>query len=211
MKLKWLGHSCFLLTSSKGVRVLMDPYNEMIGTLPDIETDIVTVSHSHGDHSHVKAAKGPFLLVDKPGTFEKDGVDIKGILSAHDTTGGSQRGKNVIFKVNIDGISVCHCGDLGHVLTAEQQKEIGHADVLLLPVGGFFTIDAKTAAEVAKQFKSPVTIPMHYQTGNIKLPIKGAEPFIEAMGEAKKLDTSEIELNAGELSKHSGVVILSLE
>jgi L-ascorbate metabolism protein UlaG (beta-lactamase superfamily) len=200
-----------LLTSSQGIRVLMDPYNEMIGKLSDIEADIVTVSHSHGDHSYVNAAKGPYMLVDKPGTFKKDGIEIKGILTAHDTTGGSQRGKNIIFKVDIDGISVCHCGDLGHVLTAEQQKEIGHVDVLLLPVGGFFTIDAKTAAEVAKQLKSPVTIPMHYNTGNIKLPIKGAEPFIEAMGEAKKLGTSEIELNAGDLSKHSGLVILSME
>ncbi|HTY90266.1 MAG TPA: MBL fold metallo-hydrolase [Methanocella sp.] len=212
MKLKWLGHSCFLLTSSKGVRVLMDPYDEMIGkAVPDTEADIVTVSHQHGDHNYVKAVKGPYTLVDKTGTFKKGGIEIKGIQTAHDASGGSQRGKNIIFKVDIDGISVCHCGDLGHLLTAEQVKDIGRVDVLLLPVGGFFTIDAKTAAEVGKQLKSPVIIPMHYNTGGIKLPIKGVEPFIEAMGGAKKLGTSEVELDAGGLSRHSGAVILSLE
>ncbi len=211
MKLKWFGHSCFLLTSDDGLKVLMDPYNEMVGNLPTIETDIVTVSHQHRDHNYVEAAKKPYTLLDKPEAFKKDDVEITGIATAHDNAGGSQRGKNVIFKVVMDGISICHCGDLGHVLTQEQLKEIGHVDVLLVPVGGFFTIDAKTAAEVSKQLKSLITIPMHYKVGAMKLPIEGVEPFIKAMGSAKKLDSREIELKHGEMEKYGGAVVFMYE
>ena len=132
MRLKWLGHSCFLLTSSKGVRVLMDPFNGSIGlAMPAVEADVVTMSHSHRDHNNKEAVKGPFKLLDRPGAFEKDGVKVLGILTAHDDRGGAQRGKNVMFKVTMDGVSVCHCGDLGHPLTPEQLKEleIGRAHV----------------------------------------------------------------------------------
>ncbi len=211
MKLKWLGHSCFYLTSEKGVRVLMDPYNESIGALPSMDADIVTVSHQHRDHNYVEAVKKPYTLLDKPEAFRKDDVEIKGIATAHDNIGGTQRGKNVIFKVTMDGITICHCGDLGHVLTPEQLKEIGHVDVLLVPVGGFFTIDAKTAAEVSKQLKSIITIPMHFKVGPTKLPIEGVEPFIKAMGSAKKLDSREIDLNPGELKKYGGAVVFMYE
>lgn len=211
MKLKWFGHSCFLLTSDRGVKVLMDPYNESIGKLPEMEADIVTVSHHHRDHNYVNAVKGPYTLLDKPGELKKEDLEIVSIETAHDDAGGSRRGKNNIFKVIMDGISVCHCGDLGHVLTPEQQKAIGHVDVLLIPVGGFFTIDAKTAAEVSRQLKSLVTIPMHYNTGAIKLPIEGVEPFIKAMGKAKTLDSGEIELNKGDMGKHAGALILMYE
>jgi L-ascorbate metabolism protein UlaG (beta-lactamase superfamily) len=212
MKIKWFGHSCFLLTSNNGVKVLTDPYNEMIGKLPAIEADIVTVSHQHGDHNNVKAVNGPATVVDRPVQFHRDGVEISGIETAHDETGGSKRGKNIVFKISMDGISLCHCGDLGHLLTPEQVSFIGKADVLMLPVGGFFTIDAGTAAKVVGQIKPIISIPMHYNTGNSKLPIKGVEPFVDAMGvSVKKIGGQEIDLSDGELSKFAGIVVFSNE
>jgi len=212
MKLKWFGHSCFLLTSDNGVRVLMDPYNEMIGKLPMIEADIVTVSHQHGDHNNVKAVKGPSTVVDKSGAFNEDGIEISGVATAHDESGGSKRGKNIIFKISMDGINFCHCGDLGHLLTPEQISAVGKVDVLMLPVGGFFTIDADTASKVVKQLKPIVTIPIHYNTGHINLPIKGVEPFVKAMGgNVKKIGGREIELSSDELSKYAGMIVFSNE
>lgn len=211
MKLKWFGHSCFLLTSNNGVKVLMDPFNEAIGKLPSMDAGVVTVSHQHYDHNNVDVVKKPYSLLDRPGAFKKDDVEVAGIATAHDNVGGAQKGKNVIFKVTMDGISICHCGDLGHVLTPGQLKEIGHVDVLLVPVGGFFTIDAKTAAEVSKQLKSLITIPMHFKVGAMKLPIEGVEPFIKAMGSAKKLDSREIELKPGGLEKYGGAVVFMYE
>ncbi len=209
MKLRWLGHSCFLLTSSRGVRALMDPYKSSIGLdMPAVEADIVTMSHNHMDHNNKDAVKGPFKLLNKPGKFEKDGVEVLGVATAHDGQGGARRGKNIIFKVTIDDVSVCHCGDLGHLLTAEQLKELGHVDVLLVPVGGYYTIDAKAAAEVVRQIGPQVTIPMHYKVEGLIYPIQGVEPFIEAMGGAKKISARELELGPDTLKGYGGVVVL---
>jgi L-ascorbate metabolism protein UlaG (beta-lactamase superfamily) len=208
MKLRWFGHSCFLLTADDGIKLLMDPYNEMVGKLPAIEADIVTVSHQHGDHNNVKAVQGQPVIMDKPGTFYGNGIEISGVETAHDEAGGSKRGKSIIFSVTMDGIRFCHCGDLGHLLTPEQLKAIGKADVLLIPVGRFFTIDAETAAQVVGQIKPAVTIPMHYNTGNVNLPIKDAEPFIKAMGgKAHRISGREIELKQSDLPKYTGVVV----
>lgn len=212
MKLRWFGHSCFLLTADDGIKVLMDPFNEMVGKLPAIEADIVTVSHQHGDHNNVKAVRGQPTIVDKPGTSYGNGIEISGVETAHDESEGSKRGKNTIFKVTMDGIRFCHCGDLGHLLTPEQLKSIGAVDVLLIPVGGFFTIDAETAAKVVGQIKPAVTIPMHYNTGRVNLPIKDAEPFVKAMGGmVHRINGREIELKQSELSKYAGVVVFSSE
>ena len=212
MKLRWFGHSCFLLTADESIKLLMDPYNEMIGKLPAIEADIVTVSHQHGDHNNVKAVTGQPIIVDKPGTSYGSGIEISGVETAHDEAGGSKRGKSIIFKVTMDGIRFCHCGDLGHLLAPEQLKSIGTVDVLLIPVGGFFTIDADAAAKVVGQIKPAVTVPMHYNTGKVNLPIKDAEPFIKAMGgKIHRISGREIELKQSNLSKYAGIVVFGNE
>ncbi len=209
MKLKWLGHSCFLLTTAAGVRVLMDPFSSKIGLhMPTVEADIVTMSHDHQDHNNQDAAKGPYTVINKPGRCEKDGVEVLGVATAHDDKNGSQRGKNIVFKVTADGISVCHCGDLGHTLTAEQLKVIGHVDVLLIPVGGFYTIDAQTAARIVMQVGPAVTIPMHYKVEGLGYPIQGVEPFLKVMGKSKNAGSAEIELTPGTLANYAGVVVM---
>ena len=128
------------------------------------ETSIVTVSHQHSGHSHVQGIGGEPKLVIRPGEYEISGVLIIGIATFHDADRGRKRGKNTVYIMEVDEISVCHLGDLGHVLTAEQVEEIGNVDVLLLPVGGVSTINAPMAAEVVRQLEPKAVVPMHYKT-----------------------------------------------
>jgi L-ascorbate metabolism protein UlaG (beta-lactamase superfamily) len=209
MKLKWLGHSNFLITSDSGVRVIMDPFDESVGyPMPKEAADIVTVSHEHHDHDYTKGVGGKFTLIRQPGTYVENGVRITGIPTDHDDKGGKQRGRNIIFNVVVDGLNVCHCGDLGHILTAQQVKEIGHTDVLLIPVGGYYTIDHDQAAQVVRQLKPTVILPMHYKTNACDYPIKDATPFVQAMGGAKRIDSTVIELNKENLKDYAGVILL---
>lgn len=209
MKIKWLGHSCFLITSKGGVRILTDPFDEQVGyELPAVEADIVTSSHDHFDHNHFGVVKGNFKRIDKPGKHSEQGVEIYGVKTCHDESGGSKRGQNIIFKYNIDGLRLCHCGDLGHVLSPEQVKEIGEVDVLLIPVGGTFTVDAAGAFEVVKQLKPAVTIPMHFKTPDTEFTIDGVDKFFAVAGGGEKMDSQEIEIDKDSLGSFPKVLVL---
>lgn len=210
MKLKWLGHSCFQLTSDNGIKVVTDPFDESVGyPVPDAEADIVTMSHEHHDHSNSKCVHGKFVIFTQPGKYNEKGIRITGVATAHDEAGGKQRGKNVIFNITVDGLNICHCGDLGHLLTPQQVKEIGHVDVLLIPVGGTYTIGHDQAASVARQLKPSAILPMHYRTPVTHYPIQGAGPFVKAMGGAKKIDSTEIKLNKDRLKDYTGIILLN--
>jgi L-ascorbate metabolism protein UlaG (beta-lactamase superfamily) len=209
MKIKYLAHASFLITSDKGTRILTDPYETSGGLKHGAikETaDIVTVSHEHGDHNNVAAVEGKPRVV-KTSEVVK-GINIKAVETAHDDKGGSQRGKNRIFCFNIDGINICHAGDLGHELSADQVKAIGKVDVLMIPVGGFFTIDAATAGKVCNQLKPRVIIPMHFKTAKIDFPISGVEPFLKDKGNVTRSTYSEIELKASKLPSLPQIIVL---
>ncbi len=209
MKIKWLGHACFLITSEKGTRIVTDPFDSKVGyVLPELTADIVTVSHGHHDHNNVGAVKGDFLLLDKAGDFSHKGVDTKGVQVFHDEEGGSRRGKNIIFKLTVDGVRVCHCGDLGHVLSDEQLKKIGEVDVLLLPVGGVYTVDAEKAFEVKKQFKPILTIPMHFKTDALTFSLDGVQSFLDIAGEGKVCKEQEVEVTRDKLQELAGILVL---
>lgn len=209
MKLKWLGHACFLLTSDNGIRVLADPFNEKVGyALPEVETDIVTVSHSHGDHNYTAAVRGEFLLIDQPGNFSHKGIEITGISSFHDSAQGSQKGRNIIFRFRIDGLSVVHLGDLGHVLRSDQVEEIGRVDILLVPVGGHYTIDASAALEVVHQLKAEIIVPMHFRTEAGGASLAPVDRFLEIAGGGRILGKQEIELTRDNLHDIAGIIIL---
>lgn len=209
MKVKWLGHACFLLTSAEGVRALIDPFNEKVGyPLPEVEADIVTVSHGHGDHSHTAAVRGDFLVVERPGRVAVRGVDISGIVSYHDRDFGSLRGKNIIFTFRFDGLSVCHLGDLGHLLTRSQVEQIGAVDLLLVPVGGRYTIDAAEALEVARQIGPTVTIPMHFRTAAGGAALDPVDGFLELAGGGSRPGKRELEFDRESLGAHAGVMML---
>ena len=209
MKIKWLGHAAFLITSDDGTRIITDPYETSEGLkYGEIKesADIVTVSHDHADHNNAAAVGGNPQVV--RGTTEAKGIKIKGIPTAHDDTGGSQRGSNTIFCFEVDGMTVCHAGDLGHLLTDEQAAAIGKVDVLFVPVGGFFTIDARAADRVCDQLKPKVIIPMHYKTDKLDFPISGVDEFLKGKTNVTRVDGSEIEIKAGELPGSARIMVL---
>jgi len=182
MDISWLGHSCFRVRGSHAT-VITDPYPPSLGySLGKPTARIVTVSHQHEGHSYVQGIGDGPRLVTGPGEYEISGVLIIGIATFHDREKGRQRGRNTVYVMEVDEISVCHLGDLGHVLTAEQVEEIDNVDVLLLPVGGVSTIDAPMAAELVRQLEPKVVIPMHYKTQALSWKLEPVERFLKEIG-----------------------------
>lgn len=214
MKVKWLGHSCFLISGDSGVRIITDPYDaggfkSGLNYQPVREAaDIVTISHEHSDHNCVKDITGTPEIIRKTGHHETMGVEIDGILTCHDKTSGRQRGLNTVFCLNVDGVRVCHLGDLGHELSAKEIEAIGRIDVLMIPVGGHFTIDAAEATRVAVALKPRIVFPMHFKTAALNLPITGVEDFLTGQPHVKRLDASEVEITKANLPQETEVWVL---
>ena len=200
MDIKWFGQSCFEI-KNKNVTVITDPYNDDIGLkLPKLKANIVTVSHNHYDHNNVarveKANPGKEVFVaDTPGGDEVEGVLIEGISTFHDDKKGAGLGLNTIFEMKINGLTVCHLGDLGVSLTDEQVDNLDDIDILFVPVGGTYTLDAKGAVEVIEQIEPRMVIPMHYKTEGLNIKeLEGVEKFIKELGvDAEKMDSLKIE------------------
>ena len=165
MQLKYIGHASFII-KSKDAKLITDPFDaSKVGLkFPKQEADIVTVSHQHSDHNHVSNITGDPLVIDWPGEFEKKGIRVSGFKTYHDPKKGEERGENTLYKIETEGITILHCGDLGHTLTDSIIDEIGDVDVLLIPVGGFYTITAEEAAKVIKAVEPSYAIPMHFKT-----------------------------------------------
>ena len=209
MKIKYLAHAAFLVTAANGARLVTDPYTTgpglMLGEITET-ADVVTVSHEHGDHNNAAAVKGNPKILRAAG--EVKGIKIKAVIAYHDNIGGARRGKNTVFCFEVDGINVCHAGDLGHELSAEQVNAIGRVDVLMIPVGGNFTIDANGATKVCDQLKPKVILPMHYKTDKIEIPIAGVEDFLKGKSNVTRSSESEIELTSGKLPVSPQIIVL---
>jgi L-ascorbate metabolism protein UlaG (beta-lactamase superfamily) len=214
MRIKWLGHSAFLLTAADGTRIITDPYvpgsfsgQLRYGTIRET-AHAVTVSHHHRDHDGVQKLPGEPVVFDRAGTYKEESVSISGVDTFHDESKGAERGHNVVFVFEADGLRVCHCGDLGHVLSAHQVTAIGKVDVLLLPVGGTFTVDATAAHEVADQLAARVVIPMHYRTAKLEFDIDGIEAFTQGGKNVKQIGRAEVEVAADKLPQTQEVWVL---
>lgn len=211
MKIEYLGHSCFKLTESTGTSVVCDPYGEEVGyAMPEVTADAVTVSHRHFDHDNLGAVKGAATVIDGEGCYELPGVDIDGLKSFHDEEGGSVRGGNVIFKFRMDGIDVCHLGDLGEECTSELIDRILPVNVLLIPVGGNYTIDAEMAKEYVDRIMPEIVIPMHYRQKGCKIDIDKVEEFTDLFDEefVEQAEGGELELMRSDLSDDTKVIVL---
>ena len=208
MDITWLGHSCFRLRGSHAT-VITDPYSPDLGyTLGKPTARIVTVSHQHPGHSYFRGIGGQPRVINGPGEYEISGVLILGIATFHDGEGGKKRGKNTVYLMEIDEISVCHLGDLGHVLTGEQVEEIDNVDVLLLPVGGVSTINAPMAAEIVRQLEPKAVIPMHYKTPALSWELEPVERFLKEIG-AKELNPQpKLSLTKSNLPTNTQVFLL---
>lgn len=202
MQIIWQGQSFFQILIRKGkesvIRIAIDPFDEQIGLKPPTcEADIVLVTHSHYDHNNIKAIKGNPFLISGPGEYEIKGVFIQGISSFHDNVQGKERGENTIYTLESEEIKICHLGDLGQKeLTDEQLEKIGEVDILMIPVGGVYTISAKEAAKIISQIEPKIVMPMHYHIPKLKIKLEGLDKFLKMMGVktpeiSKKLSISQ--------------------
>lgn len=212
MKVKFLGHAAFLITSDTGVRIITDPYKPGCfdgGIKYDQiteEADIVTISHEHDDHNETKINGDPTFVKSADAKVIKD-IKISGVNVYHDTSKGKERGTNIIFNMIIDRMNIVHLGDLGHDLSPEEIKGIGNVDVLFVPVGGYFTIDAKVAESIINVLKPKIVIPMHFKTDKCGFPIAPIGDFVHGK-EVEKRDR-ELEVTKEGLPEKTTVYVLS--
>jgi L-ascorbate metabolism protein UlaG (beta-lactamase superfamily) len=207
MEITWLGHGCFRLKGKDSV-VLMDPCPKSTGyNIGRQQANIVTVSHSHPDHSNLEVVAAGRAL-DAPGEYEIGGVLITGVRTWHDDKRGAERGPNTAFVVELDEVRVCHLGDLGHVPTQEQTEALSEIDVLLVPVGGHSTIDAATASEIISQLEPRVVVPMHYATEATTAKLDPLDSFIKQMGVSAPSPQPKLAVTKSSLPSDTQVVVL---
>ena len=214
MIINWFGQSCFKIQGDKSILVT-DPFDALLGLkVPRLAADVLTISHDHGDHNNVAAVKGvteetPHIITG-PGEFEVKGIFIQGILSYHDNKQGLERGKNIIYRFEIDGINIAHLGDLGHLLMNGQIEKLEGIDILLIPVGGGPTIDAKQATEIISQLEPRIVIPMHYNLPGLKIKTKLADlnAFCKEIGICPKEKLSKLKITKKDLPTEELQVIV---
>lgn len=201
VRITWFGHSMFLIEDSQGIRIITDPYQEYTGyTPPKVAADIVTISHHHRDHDNISTIEGSPEVIESIGHFNIRGIVMEGISSFHDEVRGKKRGENIIFKYYVGGITIAHMGDFGQPITDEQISALQGIEVLMIPVGGVYTINGKEAARDVKIIKPKIAIPMHYKTPHCAFEIDTVEPFLEDMDIVRRKG-STIELSAATLPR----------
>lgn len=219
MEIKYLGHSSFLI-KTKTARIVTDPYDPtMVGLkFPKTEADVVTISHHHKDHDQFKNVSGVNgvapLMIDMPGEFEKMGVRIFGFQTFHDKTSGSERGENIMYKFESEGMSLLHCGDLGLIPEESFLETIGEVDVLLVPVGGFYTIDSDEAVSLVKKIEPSIVIPMHYKTekspSDLGSKLTGVSEFTKKFGLDNPVLVPKFVYKKEETEQEMKVVVLEI-
>jgi len=196
MKIEWLGHSAFLLTSDKGTKILTDPYqaNSYGGAISyeqiTLAVDAVTISHSHPDHSYIDSLEAKPKVINQTGKFTVSDVTINGFNSFHDAQKGGSRGENIIFSFKIDQMNLVHLGDLGHSLEPNLISQIGVIDILLIPTGGTFTIGPKEAERIILKTTPKLVIPMHFKTKKIGFNLETVDEFLRITQFPKEISTS---------------------
>jgi len=217
MKITWLGHASFLVESKDGTRVVMDPfeagsYDGAVGYRAiDTHADVVTVSHEHADHNAVDTVSGSPEVVRDTEERTVKGIPIRGMTTFHDESKGQDRGRSNIYVMEIDGLKVGHLGDLGHVLSEEEVKELGGVDVLLAPVGGYYTIGPEEAKKTAEALGARVIIPMHYKTEALGFPIQPVDDFLKLMESVERVGSTTVEIERDQLGDSARVVVLDYE
>ncbi|MDD5189673.1 MAG: MBL fold metallo-hydrolase [Dehalococcoidales bacterium] len=209
MEITWLGHSCFRL-KSKQVTVVTDPCSPDTGyALGKVSAQIVTVSHAHPGHSYVEGVSDNPKVIKGPGEYEISDIITLGLTTFHDNEHGAVRGKNTVYLMDIDDVMICHLGDLGHTLTAEQVAKLETVDVLLVPVGGGSTIDATQAAETVRRLEPKIVIPMHFKTEALKRDLATEERFLKEMGVKDIVPLTKLNITKANLPQSLQVTLLS--
>lgn len=211
MDITWLGHSCFRI-KGKEVTVVIDPCSPDTGfSFNKLKADIVTISHSHPGHSYREGLEGGFQEINSPGEYELKGVYITGIATFHDENSGSERGKNTIYLIEIEGVTFCHLGDIGHLLSTQVEEELGEVGVLFVPVGGISTIDGTKAATIVRNLSPKFVIPMHYKTPEATRELDSVEKFLKNFS-TKDIDPQpRLTVNKTNLPLTTQVVLLEVQ
>jgi len=213
MLITWHGHSEFYLEGERGFTLLTDPFDAHVGyPMGEYRADAVTVSHGHGDHNFVEKVKGHPVIVSEAGVWQAaPDVKITAIPSFHDDAEGAKRGGNLIMKIEMEGLTLCHLGDLGVALNEAQIQALGQVDILMVPVGGYYTIDAQTASQLVHDLKPALVIPMHFkqQGVNWDWPISDGTDFLELMGAKWAEPMPLLRVTREDLSQQPPLALLS--
>ena len=215
-KITWAGQSCFQISVSNSrdheANIVIDPFDEETGLkIPNFSADILLVTHDHHDHNNIKAIKGTPFLIEGPGEYEVKGVFVQGIPAFHDDEEGKKRGSNTIYTIEAEDIRFCHLGDLGQKqLTDEQVDKIGAIDVLMIPVGGEYTIDSSAAQKIIAQIEPKIVIPMHYALPKLKYKLDEVSKFLKTMGKPSVAPVDKLTVKTSALPK-DGMEIVVLQ
>lgn len=214
MKIKWYGHAAFQITTDEGVRVIIDPYESgafggalSYGKITD-EAEIVLTSHDHDDHNYTKDIKGNYKHINKAGAYSERGLEIEALPCYHDPSKGKERGNNLIFVIDDGKLRIAHMGDIGHILAQDTVKKMGRIDILLLPIGGFYTIDSGEAGKIMQDINPKITVPMHYKTPKCDFPIAGVDAFTEGRKGVRTINSYEVEVKKDDLPKEPEIVVM---
>lgn len=214
MNIFWHGQSCFQILASRNrgeqISIVIDPFPEDIGLkLPKMEADILLVTHEHPDHNNIKAVSGNPFLIEGPGEYDVKDVILEGIPSFHDSSQGRERGANVIYTIKTEDLKICHLGDFGQKeLTEEQVEKIGEIDVLMIPVGGIYTISAKESFKIMGQLKPKITIPMHYAIPKLKVKLDSLDKFLKTFGIKSLTPEKKLSIKKKDLSPEEAKIIV---
>jgi L-ascorbate metabolism protein UlaG (beta-lactamase superfamily) len=202
----WLGQSCFRLRGRSAV-VVTDPFPPTLGPKLRLESNVVTVSHQHENHSHVQSVKDAYVI-EGPGEYEVAGVSVQGLPTYHDSKQGAEHGRNTVYLIELDDVRVCHLGDLGHTLDDRVLETIGNVDVLLVPVGGGRTLDGAKAAEVVRQVEPRYVVPMHFGHPSLRTELAPVERFLNEMGVPESEAQTRLTVQASSAEAETKVVVL---
>lgn len=209
MDISWLGHSCFRI-KGKEATIITDPYDSSVSYKPGkISADIVTISHNHPGHSSLMYLEAPYKVIGSPGEYELKGVFITGLPSYHDQTNGSERGKNTIYIFEMDGVTLCHLGDLGHTLSPSTIESIGNVTVLFLPVGGLATINSIVASELVRAISPKFVVPMHYNTNAADVQLEPVDMFLKKMGIKDVIPQPKLSITRAVFPENTQVYLLN--
>ena len=222
MQIIWHGQSCFQTITNQGKNgpliIVIDPFDETLGLrVPKLQADILLVTHDHPDHNNIKVVEGnpstgsgqaPFLI-SGPGEYDIKGIFIQGISSFHDKSKGKTKGKNTCYTIEAEDMKICHLGDLGQgELTEEQMQALGEIDILLIPVGGVFTIDSGDASKIISQIEPKIVIPMHYALPKLKVKLEGIEKFLKVMGKKGTEPLNKLSIKSKDLPQDETEIII---
>jgi L-ascorbate metabolism protein UlaG (beta-lactamase superfamily) len=212
LKIRWHGHACFEIRNDN--TLVIDPHDgKSIGIkVPQVEADVILITHDHYDHNSFKTVEKKGTKIIRGGNRTLEGIKIQSLHAFHDEEEGEKRGEMNLYKILVDDLKICHLGDLGHILDDVSLRKIGDIDILFVPVGGNFTIDAHQAMTMIDAIRPRVAVPMHYKIGGLSLPIERIDSFLTLA--EKKYDIqhvdNEIEMNEDDLPDETEIWVFSL-